>query len=175
MGGLADGGVIHAQIAADRAHYDLARVEADANLHGDTVGVASLLRISLHGLLHTQRGVASSRGMILVSDWRAKEGHDAVAHDLIHRALVAVHRLYHAVEDRIEDPSRLLGIAISKQLHGALQVSEEHGHLLALAFEGGLRGEDLLSEVLRRVRLGRDVSTGGGHYDRLTALEAEAG
>jgi hypothetical protein len=30
---LAHGGVVHAEIAADRAHHDVAGVEADADLH----------------------------------------------------------------------------------------------------------------------------------------------
>jgi hypothetical protein len=37
------------------------------------------------------------------------------------------------------------------QLHRPLHVGEEHGHLLALAFEGGARGQNLLGEVLRRI------------------------
>jgi hypothetical protein len=42
---------------------------------------------------------------------------------------------------------RLLEIAVGKQLHRPFQVSEEHGDLIALGFEGGLGGEDLLGEV----------------------------
>ena len=48
---------------------------------------------------------------------RAEERHDPVAHDLVHGALVAVHGLHHPLEDWIEDLARLLGIAISEQLH----------------------------------------------------------
>jgi hypothetical protein len=47
--------------------------------------------------------------------------------------------LHHPFEDGIEELARLLGIAVSEQLHGALEVGEEHRHLLALAFESGLR------------------------------------
>ena len=56
--------------------------------------------------------------------------------------------------DGIEQLARLLGIAVGEQLHRALEVGEEHGHLLALALQRGLRGEDLLGEVLGRVGLG---------------------
>ena len=67
---------------------------------------------------------------------------------LVDRALVAVHGLHHALEDRVEELARLLGIAVGEQLHRALEVGEQHRDLLALAFERGLGGEDLLGEVL---------------------------
>jgi hypothetical protein len=66
--------------------------------------------------------------------------------------------LHHSFEYGIEDLSRLLGVAIGKQLHRALEVGEEHGDLLALALEGALGGEDPLREVLRRVGLRRRES-----------------
>jgi hypothetical protein len=58
---------------------------------------------------------------------------------------------HHVVEDWIEELARFLRIPISEQLHRALQIGEEDGDLLALALQGGLRGEDLLGEVLRGV------------------------
>jgi len=64
---------------------------------------------------------------------------------------------------------RVLGIAVSEQLHGALEVGKQHGDLLALAFESRLGGEDLLSEMLRRVRIGRRELT-----RRCARLEASA-
>ena len=93
--------------------------------------------------------------MILVGQGRAEERHDAVAHDLVHGSFVAVHRLHHVLEDGIQELPRFLGIAVGQQLHGALQVREQHRDLLALALEGGLRRENALGEVLGRVRLGR--------------------
>ena len=93
--------------------------------------------------------------MVLVGQRRAEQRHDPVAHHLVHGALVAVDGLHHALEDRVEELARLLGIAVGQQLHRALEVGEEHGDLLALAFQRGLRGQDLLGEVLGRVGLGR--------------------
>jgi plasmid stabilization system protein ParE len=61
---------------------------------------------------------------------------------------VAMHRLHHPFEDRIENLPRFLGITIGQQLHRALEVGKEDGDLLALAFEGRFRVEDLLGEVL---------------------------
>ena len=77
----------------------------------------------------------------------AEQRHDPVAHDLVDRALVPVDRLHHPLEHRVEELARLLWVAIGEQLHGALEVGEEDRDLLALALEGGLRGQDLLGEV----------------------------
>src|SRR6266481_7219934 len=72
---------------------------------------------------------------------------DPVAHHLIDGALVAVDRLHHVFEDGIEDLAGLLGVTIREELHRALQISKEHCDLLALAFQSGLGGKDLLGEV----------------------------
>jgi hypothetical protein len=92
--------------------------------------------------------------VVLVGERRAEQGHDPVAHDLVHGALVAVDRLHHLLQDGIENPARLFRIAVGEQLHRALEVSEEHGDLLPLALEGTLGREDLLGKVLRSVGLG---------------------
>ena len=153
---LAHGRVVHAEIAADRADDDLARVEADPDLHLHPVRAPRVVRVALQRLLHPQRGVARPHGVILVGERRAEERHDPVAHHLVDGALVAVDRLHHPLEHGVEELARLLRVAVGQQLHRALEVGEEHGDLLALAFEGGLGGEDLLGEVLRGVaRQGR--------------------
>ena len=153
VGGLAHGRVVHAQIAADRADDDLARVEADPDLHLHPVRAARVVRVALQRLLHPERGVARAHGVILVGERRAEEGHDPVAHHLVHGALVAVDGLHHAFEHGVEELARLLGIAVGEQLHRALEVGEEHGDLLALALQRGLGGEDLLGQVLGGVGL----------------------
>jgi hypothetical protein len=91
--------------------------------------------------------------VVLVRDRRSEERHDPVAHDLVHRALVAMDGVHHELEDRVEQLARLLGVPVGDQLHRALEVGEEHGDLFPLALEGGLGGEDPLGEVLRRVAL----------------------
>ena len=124
-----------------------------------------LLRVPAHRLLHAQRGVAGAHRVVLVGERRAEERHDAVAHHLVHGALVAVHRLHHPLEHRIEQAARLLGIPIGEQLHRALEIGEQHRDLLALALEGVARGQDLLGEVLGGVGLGRGLALdrlGGG-------------
>ena len=145
--GLADRGVVHVEIAADGPDHDRARVQPDANLERDAVGAANLLGIPAHGGLHVERGIARPHGMVLVGDRRPEQGHDAVAHHLVDRALVAVDRLHHPFEHRIEKLARFLGVTVGEQLHRALQVGEQHRDLLALAFERAPGGQDLLGEV----------------------------
>ena len=62
--------------------------------------------------------------MILVREGRAKERHDSVAHHLVDGAFVAMHRLHHLFENRIEDPARLLGIAVGQEFHRPLEIGE---------------------------------------------------
>ena len=150
---LADRRVVHVQIVADGADDDLAGIQPDADLDHGRLRAAHLLRVLLHALLHPERRVARPHRVILVGEGRAEEGHDPVAHHLVHGALVAVDGLHHVLEHGIEELARLLGIAVGEQLHRALEVGEEHGDLLALALERRLGGEDLLGEVLGGVRL----------------------
>ena len=177
VGGLANGRVVHAEIGADRTDHDLSGVQPHANPDRDPVSAKRLFGVALHRLLHAQSRVAGPNGVVLVGDGRPEQRHDPVAHHLVHGPLVAMNGLHHALEDRVEELARLLGIAIGQQLHRPLEICEEHGDLLALAFQGGLGGEDLLGQVPGGVRLrGGRTNRGrgpGGHG--LAALEAEAG
>ena len=106
-------------------------------------------------------------------DRRAEEGHDPVAHHLVHGALVVVDGLHHAFKDRVEELPGLLGVAVGEQFHGPLQVAEEHRDLLAFAFEGTTGGEDFLGEVLRGVGL-RGVEARSGRFrEQCRALATE--
>ena len=159
VGCLADGRIVHAQVAADASHDHFTRVEAHTDLHIEALPT-KLVGVPADGLLHPQRGVACPHRVILVGERGAEERHDPVTHHLVHRPLVAVDRLHQPLDDGIEELPRLLGIAIGEQLHGALHVGEEDRDLLALSLERGLRGEDFLGEVPGRVGL-RRVELGG--------------
>ena len=143
VGGLADGRVVHVQVAADGADDHLAGVHADPDVQRHARGPVDLLGVSFDRFLHSQCGVARPHGVVLVGQRRAEERHDPVAHDLVHRALVAVDGLHHPLEHRVEELPRLLGVTVGQQLHRALQVGEEDRDLFALAFKGALGGEDL--------------------------------
>jgi hypothetical protein len=88
-----------------------------------------------------------------------------------------MHGVHHVFQDGVEDLPRRLGVAVGQQLHRALEIGEEDGDLLALAFERGLGGQDLLDQVLGGVRLqGRRTNRGRrASGDSLAALKAEAG
>ena len=149
MGRLPDGGVIHVEVTADRPHDDLTGVEAHANLHGCAAAALDLVRVEVDPPLHSQCGVAGADCVVLMPDRRSEQRHDPIAHHLVDGALVVMDGFHHPLEHRVEQLPRLLGVAVGEQLHGPLEVGEEHGDLLPLAFESALRGEDLLGEVLR--------------------------
>ena len=111
--------------------------------------------------------------MVLVRDRRAEERHDAVAGELVHRALEAVHPLGEELEEAIEDVVPLLGIELLGVLHRALHVGEEHRDLLALALERGTGAEDLLGEMRRGIRCGRSLSESRSSRQRGAAAPAE--
>jgi hypothetical protein len=104
--------------------------------------------------------------VILVRDRRAEERHDPVARVLVDRPLEAVHAVGQDLEEAIEDAMPLLGVDALSQLHRALDVGEEHRHLLALALQRGLALEDLVGQVLGRVVAGVALGRGGLHLLR---------
>jgi hypothetical protein len=85
--------------------------------------------------------------MIFMGERRPKQGHDAIAHDLIDRPLIAVHGLHHPLQHRVEELTRLLGVAVGEQLHGALEISEQDSDLLALAFQARTSLEDFFAQM----------------------------
>ena len=114
--------------------------------------------------------------MILVRQRRTEQRHQAVAHDGVHGAFVAMHGLDHALEHRVEQLLHLLRVAVGDHLHRAFDVGEQHGDQLALAFQRGPGDENLIGDVLRRVAFGR--SEARILFDRaqwMPALQAEPG
>jgi hypothetical protein len=77
----------------------------------------------------------------------------SIGHDLVRRAFVTMDRLHQAFEHRVEDLACFLWFPVGAQFHGALQVGEEHGDLLALSLEGALRRQDLLGQMPRGIGL----------------------
>jgi hypothetical protein len=134
-----------------------------------------LVTVTAHPFLHAEGRVARAERVVLVGERGAEEGHDAVTHDLVDGAFVMVDGLHHAFQDGVEQMARLLGIAVGEQLHGALEVGEEDGHLLALAFQRAAGGQNSGREVLRRVRLRRGArGRRRGGAQGLTTFTAEA-
>ena len=92
--------------------------------------------------------------MIFVGHRRPKQGHNAIAQDLIHRPLKAVHGVHHVLQRGIEEALRGFGVEVTDQLRRALEVGKEHRDLLALAFQGTAGREDLLREIRGGIRQG---------------------
>ena len=79
-----------AEVLADRAHDHLAGVEAHADREAEPLLAAELRRVGGELLLLVKRRVAGALGVVLVGDRGAEQGHDAVAGELVDRALEAV-------------------------------------------------------------------------------------
>ena len=166
----AEGRVVHVEVVADRADDDLAGVEAHADGEAESLGQAQLARVAPDLGAEMERRRAGAAGVILVRDRGAKERHDPVAGELVDGTLEAVHAVGEDREEAVEDPVPRLGVDPLGQLHRALDVSEEHGHLLALALEPAARRQHLLGEVD-----GRGQTTPGHRVraDGVTARVAE--
>ena len=162
MRGLPHRAVVHAKVAADGAHHHLAGIHAHADLHAEAEAAFQIDGERADRLLHPERGIAGAGGMVFMGHRRAEQRHDAVTHDLIDRARVAVDGLHHALEHGIENQARFLGVALGHQLHGALEIGEHHSDLLALTLEGGASANDAIGEMGGRVGLGRCVRRRNG-------------
>jgi hypothetical protein len=85
--------------------------------------------------------------VILVGNGGAKQGHNAIAEHLVHRALEAVHGVHHQAQGGVQELLGGFGIQALNELGGVLDVGKEDGDLFAFACQGGARGEDLVSEM----------------------------
>jgi hypothetical protein len=135
---VALGGEVHAQIVADHSYsadHHLARVEPDAHRERHPVLGAHLVGVLARRVSERQRRVAGPLGVVLVRDRRPEERHDAVAGELVDEALEALDAVGEDREEALHDLRPRLGIHLLGELHRALDVGEEHRHLLALAFE----------------------------------------
>ena len=155
MNRLADRGIVHLEIVANRAHHHRSGIQTDTNMNRNSLGASDVFRMPPHRLLHSQRRITGSHSVILVRQRRSEQSHDPVTHHLVHRTFEVVHRFHHVLDDRIEKLARFFRIAVSEQLHGTFHVSEQHRDLFALTFERTLRSQDLFGEMFRSVDFGR--------------------
>jgi hypothetical protein len=83
------------QIAADGPYHHLAAIQPDPDIDGHAFGALHLGGILLHRRLHGQGGIAGAHRVVFMGDGGAEQGHNAVAHDLVDGALIAVDRVHH--------------------------------------------------------------------------------
>src|SRR5262249_17065865 len=151
MGGLPNRRVVHVEVVADGPYDHLPRVYPYTDLEGDALGPLDLHSILLYRGLHGQGSITGPHRMIFMGYGRPEQRHDPIAHDLVHGPLIAMDRRHHAFQDRIEELPSLLRVAVGEEFHGAFEIGKQHGHLLALAFEGAFGRQDLLGEIGRSV------------------------
>jgi hypothetical protein len=111
------------------------------------VGTPDLTRELAQGLMQVQRGVTRPLGMVFMGNRRTEQRHDAVAGVLVHRAFEAVHAFGQDGEETFEDLVPFLGVELFGEFHRTLHVGEQHGDLLALAFQGRARLQNPVGEV----------------------------
>ena len=68
---------------------------------------------------------------------RPKQGHNAIAQHLVHRALEAVYGVHHAMQGRVQEFLRRFGIEAFDQLGRVFDIGKQHRDLLAFAFQSG--------------------------------------
>ena len=90
--------------------------------------------------------------MVFVGHWHPEQGHNAIAQHLVHGAFIAVHRVHHDVQRRVQQCLGRFRIEPRDQFRRALEVGKKHRNLLALTFQGRPGGADFLGQVCRRVR-----------------------
>ena len=134
------------QVVANGAHHDFPGVEANAVLYGQVMGAAHLLGIGAQRCLHGQGRITGPGGVILVGNGGAKEGHNAVAQHLVHGAFIAVHRVHHGMQSRVQ---KLLGgfrIKATDEFQRVFEIRKQHRDLLALAFQDSAGRADFLDQ-----------------------------
>jgi hypothetical protein len=89
--------------------------------------------------------------VILEGDGRAEEGHDAVAEELVHGAVIAVDDVGDEPQDAVHQCVQRLRVQALGEAGGIGHVGEEHGDLLALVLQLASIAQDPLGEVARGV------------------------
>ena len=125
IGGVSHGRVVHAQVAADAADHDEAGVEALAGAEADAAG-SQLGLIGLERPSDAERRVDGPARVVLMGDGGAEKRHDAVAEELVDRALVAVHLGQHQVEGAAHEPVDFLGF-LQLESNAALVLTDSGG------------------------------------------------
>ncbi len=95
-------------VGAKRAHYHFAGVDSHTRLDRWAACFPQAGRVPAHALLHEQRGVERTLGMILLGGGRTKQGEDTIAGRLHNVAVVMMNGVDHQLKRRINDRARFL-------------------------------------------------------------------
>ena len=127
---------------------------------GHSVRAEDRLRVLLHRLLHPERGIAGPHRVVLVGDGRPEKRHDAVAHHLVHGAVVVMDGVHHQLRTGSRSLRASSGSRSASNSIDPFEVGEEHRDLLAFPFQRRFRRQDAFGEMLRRVLLRRSTFRG---------------
>ncbi len=119
-------------VGANRSHHNFAGIEPDPNLDRRTSLCAQPGRIFRHVLLQPQRRVESALRMILMRDRRTEQRKNPVAGGLHDVPVVAMHRVDHQLQRRIDNRPRLFRIEPLHQIHRPLDIGKQRRNSLAL-------------------------------------------
>ena len=87
-------------------------------------------------LEHVQRGIESALRVVLMRDRRAEDRHHRVAHELLHKAVIAHDRLGERIEQRILESAHLFRVEALSERGEAGQIGEEDRDLPAVGLVG---------------------------------------
>ncbi len=147
---VADGGVLHAEVVADRADHHRSRMDPHPHLKIGAVGFAHFVAQRLEGSMHRESGRHRATRRVLEGDRGAEERHHAVAGELVDGSLVLVHLVEDGLDaavDDLPDPLRIGRFGEGGEPH---HVHEHDRDVFAFPLEGIPRGQDPLGEVLGR-------------------------
>src|SRR6266851_7195527 len=97
----------------DHPQDHFARVDADADLDSLPALLFELLAATAKRVAHRDRRVQCALRMILVSDRRAEQRENPITGRLYYVAVVAMRRVDHDSERRVDNRARLLGIEVA--------------------------------------------------------------
>jgi hypothetical protein len=88
---------------------------------------------------HVERGLESALRIVLVRDRCPEHRHHGIAHELLHEAVVARHRLGERLEQRVLKRAHLFGVEPLGQRSETRDVGEQNGHLPPVRLAAGIR------------------------------------
>jgi hypothetical protein len=154
VGGVADGGVIHAQVIANAADHHQAGIQAQAQANLHVALGFELLVIGVDRFLDHQGRHDRPESMVFEGHGGPKKSHQAVSQELIHRPLIAMDGFSHQPQGLVHDLVHRFGIQTLGQPRRLHDVTEEDGHLFTLALQGAAGGQDLFGQISGGIGLG---------------------
>ena len=145
--GVADGGVVHLLVTADRTDHDRTGVDPDPHLERQAMLCAQPGIERGERVADGERGTDTACRRVLVRNRRAEEGHEPVARQYVHHAFEAVDLGEGDVDVVLDQVVVLLGVEPLGDRDRADQVAEQHRDLLALAVEWRRCGDGVRSPV----------------------------